>query len=103
MTDAEVLSGFFFNSRYITRDVYNRYGMNPTMYVHDPGVRRIRLLRDRLCSKLRDNEFYPIASPTELRGMLGDEFDWVMTMLPAHHGHRAETQGFAATTERLCA
>ena len=80
MTDKEVLSGFFFHSRYITHDVYNRYGMNPATYSCNPGAQRFRLLRKALCSKLVENEFHPISSRVELRDMLGDDFDWLITM-----------------------
>ena len=78
-TDEEILRGFFFHSRYITKKVFNKYGLNPSFYKELP-LQNLPLLKERLKELLLQNEFKNVGTQEELHTLLGCEFDWVKSL-----------------------
>ena len=77
MNVSEVLLGYFESSRYITKHVHAKYGLDPSLY---DDSKKVNILRKRLHELLRENFKEPVTGD-ELRAMLGREFDWVKTSL----------------------
>ena len=77
-SDNEILKGFFFHSRYITKSVRNRYGLNTTAYINAPDQKKMCSLRTRLKEVLEDNKNINVESEKELHDLLGPDFSWVV-------------------------
>ena len=74
MDDYTVLHGYLFSSRYITRDVMNRYGLNPMNYTYSARLTTIReRLRECVVPGIR------VQTRDELVTLLGESFAWVHT------------------------
>ena len=79
--DYEILYGYFFSSRYVTRDIFSKYGLDPTLYTPKQNSRRIDKLKKRLKELLIENTFESPSSGEELRKLLGVQFEWVRSSL----------------------
>ena len=79
-SDREILEGFFFHSRYITNDVFNRYGLNPNAYTTTINSNKLSSLKTRLIEILSDKKNINVQSLEELHNLLGSEFSWVRIM-----------------------
>lgn len=77
MNDEQVLRGYFFHSRYITRAVYQKYGLDTMMYKVTPSKKELHLLKTRLIELLKDQEFKDVGGKEDLVILLGKEFEWV--------------------------
>jgi len=80
MDDAQVLRDYFHASRYVTRYVFSKYGMDPANYESNIENERMRKLKDRLRSLLM-NDFRQPSTGEDLRHMLGEEFNWVKSSM----------------------
>ena len=81
-SDRDVLYGYLFASRYISRDVYTRYGFDPSNYKIPPASHLIFALQARFRALLIDNPKFgseSIDGGADLREALGDGFEWVRT------------------------
>ena len=76
-SDSEILEGFFFHSRYITKSVLNRYGLNPLAYKTAPSADRMCALKKRLQNLIEEKNEINVKSQEELHNLLGLEFSWV--------------------------
>ncbi len=76
-SDREILEGFFFHSRYITKDVLNRYGLNPIAYTTTIQSNKLSSLKTRLTEILSEKKNINVQSLEELHNLLGSEFSWV--------------------------
>ena len=72
--DYSVLHGYLYSSRYITRDVMDRYGLNPNNYT---GPAQLPRLRERLTQCLEPG--MRVQTREELVALLGASFEWVHT------------------------
>ena len=80
MSDLEILRGYFFSSRYLSKDVYGKYGLDPVLYdVY--SRKRISQLKQRLKEIVEDQEFVPPETGAQFRDILGDGFSWVRSSL----------------------
>lgn len=77
MSDREVLHGFFFASRYITKSVRDRYGLNPALYEVTPDRYKMKMLNNRLSEYIQEHDNIHIQSCEDLRQILGSGFDWI--------------------------
>lgn len=75
--DYTVLYGYLYSSRYITRDVMNRYGLNPRNYT---GPVQLPRIRERLTQCLDPD--MRVQTREELVTLLGVSFEWVHTAAP---------------------
>ena len=80
MDDAQVLNDYFYASRYMTRYVFSKYGMDPNNYNYTIGTKRMRNLKNRLRDLLADGFSEPKTGEA-LRTMLGEEFEWVKSSM----------------------
>jgi hypothetical protein len=72
--DYSVLHGYLYSSRYITRDVMDRYGLNPNNYT---GPAQLTRIRERLAQCLDPD--MRVQTREELVALLGASFEWVHT------------------------
>ena len=79
-SDREILEGFFFHSRYITKSVFNRYGLNPLAYQTAPSAYKMCALKTRLQELLEKKNDINVKSQEELHDFLGLDFSWVCTV-----------------------
>ena len=77
--DADVLHGYFYASRYITKTVLAKYGLDPTLYAKLQSS-KMHKLKQRIRECL-DNGFEQPSNGDELRALLGDEFAWVRSSM----------------------
>tara|TARA_E500000178_G_scaffold63016_1_gene59912 strand:- start:844 stop:1122 length:279 start_codon:yes stop_codon:yes gene_type:complete len=78
-SDNEILEGFFYHSRYITKSVMNRYGLNSNAYKNIPSNKKMVELKTRLKEILKEQKNLDVKSTKELQNLLGSNFDWVCT------------------------
>ena len=76
-SDNEILEGFFYHSRYITKSVMNRYGLNMDAYTNKPSSKKIIELKTRLKEILKEQSDLNVNSKKELQNLLGSDFSWV--------------------------
>ena len=77
MSDREVLYGFFFASRYITKNVRDKYGLNTSLYDVRPNSLKMNMLHKRLSEYVLRYNTIDVNSCEDLRNLLGSEFNWV--------------------------
>lgn len=82
MSDRDVLVGYFFASRYITKAACQKYGLDSSMY-EKLAPKSVTSLKERLKEWIAEPDFCPPTSGQELRDKLGDEFEWVRSSLDA--------------------
>ena len=80
MPDEEILKEFLFNSRYITIDVMNKYGLNINFY-EKKNKRYIKKIKERLIELFDENSFHEVNDNEELCNLLGSDFHWVRSCL----------------------
>ena len=78
-TDEEILKGFFFHSRYITKKIYNKYGINVNLY-EEVSSKDISMLKERLKELISQNKFKDVNNTEELHKLLGNDFKWVKSI-----------------------
>lgn len=76
-SDNEILEGFFYHSRYITKSVMNRYGLNINLYTDKPSSKKMFELKTRLKEILKEQSDLNVNSKQELQNLLGSNFSWV--------------------------
>ena len=81
MSDADLLEGYIKSSRYLSCEVFYKYGLHPGMYESRRDVSRLNQLKLRIEKLLHDNEFVVPTTGNELRKLLGDDFEWVKSSL----------------------
>jgi len=77
LSDEEILRGFFFHSRYISKNVWERYGFNPDAYTITPTSKNFFNLKEKLKELLIEKKKINVSTEKELRNLLGPDFDWV--------------------------
>ena len=82
MSDHDILYDFFFASRYITKDVRDRYGLNTSLYNVKPSFIKMKMLHEKLSEYIRTSDTIHVSSCEDLKVLLGDEFDWVNFSYP---------------------
>lgn len=75
--DRSILNGYLNASRYITRDVYSRYGFDASNYPNPPKFKQVIMLKERLNELIKDLAFTPVYDETSLHNLLGEDFRWV--------------------------
>ena len=90
--DFEVLHGFFFSSRYISRSVYAKYGLDVSLY-DTISPKSIKTLKGRLQEWIMDPTFVPPVSGSGFREALGENFGWVRSSLDIFDDEHATRAG----------
>lgn len=80
MSDLDVLRGYFFSSRYISKHVYGSYGLDPSLY-EQCSPKLMSKLKERLREIVDDPKFEPPHTGDQFREMLGEGFSWVRSSL----------------------
>ena len=81
-SDRDILFDYFFASRYISRFVRDKYGLNPTLYHMRPDQDKMKKLTDKLSEHVQKMENLHIESCQDLKHILGKDFEWVDYEIP---------------------
>ena len=85
MDDLDVLDGYINHSRYVSRHVYYKYGLDPSLYENSSEnvSKRLKELKARIGELIHRRSFVEPNTGNELRQLLGCDFAWVKSSMDA--------------------